>query len=74
MVKRNSSRWVPTPGSLASYTGRTSRLLRGGRLLEIVAEATTARMVVSAIGHNGRPVKITVLKRNLGQPQPQLFE
>lgn len=72
-MKRTRKQWVPTPGSYASYIGCSSRLLRGGKLLEVVAEATGRRMVVKAIGHAGQPVQFTVLTKNLGQPQPQLF-
>ncbi len=73
-MKRLRSPWMPVPGGYASYIGRSSRLLRGGELLEVVAEAAGRRMVVRAIGHAGRPVQFTVLAKNLGQPQPQLFE
>lgn len=60
-------------GQLASYTGRTSRLLRGAKLLRVLAEASGRRVVVEAIGHAGKPVRFTVLASNLGRPQPQLF-
>jgi len=48
--------------------------LKNGKLLRVVAEATNQRMIVEAIGHNGTPVRFTVLTKNLGRPQPQLFE
>jgi hypothetical protein len=43
-------------------------------MVEVVAEASGARMVVRAIGHGGAPVQFTVATRNLGQPQPGLFD
>lgn len=73
-MRRTRKQWVPIPGGYASYIGRSSRLLRGGKLLEVVAEAAGRRIVVKAIGHAGRPVQFTVLAKNLGQPQPQLFD
>ena len=73
-MKRRPARWIPEPGQLASYTGGSSRLLKGGKLLRVVAEASTERMIVEAIGNNGKPVRFTVLTKNLGRPQPQLFE
>jgi len=41
-MKRTRKQWTPMPGSYASYIGRSSRLLRGGKILEVVAEATGA--------------------------------
>ncbi|MDK9702529.1 MAG: hypothetical protein OEL20_05270 [Sulfuritalea sp.] len=73
-MARQSLAWAPQPGRYASYTGRTSRLLRGGRMVEVVAEASGRRMVVRAIGHSGRPVEFTVATKNLGRPQPGLFD
>lgn len=73
-MARKSTRWAPVPGQYASYTGRTSRLLRGGRTVEVVAEAAGRRMVVKAIGHGGAPVSFTVAAKNLGRPQPGLFD
>lgn len=74
MARRKTSRWVVTPGGLASYTGRSSRLLRGGRLVKVIAEARGKRSVVEALGYKGAPVRFTVKTRNLGQPQPGLFD
>ena len=65
--------WTPIPGCLAIYVGKTSPLLRGGRKVRVVAEASNRRMVVEAIGHAGKPVRFPVLAENLGQLQPGLF-
>jgi hypothetical protein len=73
-MARKGSTWNPEPGRYASYTGRSSPLLRGGRIVEVVAEACGQRMVVRAIGHQGMPVSFTVATKNLGQPQPGLFD
>lgn len=66
--------WIAKPGILAIYTGRAGRLLRSGRKVNIVAEASGGRMVVEAIGHKGAPVRFPVKTTNLGQPQPELFD
>lgn len=73
-MTRKPPKWTPTPGRYASYTGHTSPLLRGGRLVEVIAEASGQCMVVRAIGHRGAPVQFTVATRNLGRPQPGLFD
>lgn len=73
-MKRNAIKWSPIPGQYASYTGRTSPLLRGGRTVEVVAEAAGQRIVVKAIGYAGAPVNFTVAAKNLGRPQPGLFD
>lgn len=73
-MKRKAKPWAPVAGGYASYIGRTSQLLRGGKMLSVVAEARGARMVVRAIGKAGHAVQFTVLRTNLGQPQPQLFD
>lgn len=67
-------KWTPVAGHFASYTGSSSPLLRGGRMVEVVAEASGRRMVVRAIGHAGLPVHFTVATHNLGRPQPGLFD
>lgn len=74
MAVKPRTQWVPVPGKLASYTGNTSQLLRGGRMVEVVAEASGQRMVVKAIGLHGVPVCFTVATKNLGLPQPGLFD
>ncbi len=66
--------WKAEPGNLARYVGRAGRLLRGGRMVKILAEARGKRVVVEAIGHNGTTVRFTVNRENLGQPQPGLFD
>lgn len=72
MAKKSA--WKATPGNLASYVGRSSRLLRGGHTLRVLAEARGKRMLVEAIGYAGTPVIFTVKTMNLGQPQPDLFD
>lgn len=72
MRRRKPAKWIPVAGGYASYTGPA--VARRGHLLEIVAEACGQRMVVKGIGRSGHPVQFTVLAKNLGQPQPQLFE
>lgn len=62
------------PGALAKYVGRAGKLLRGGHMVKVLAEARGKRMVVEAIGHNGTTVRFTVNRENLGQPQPGLFD
>lgn len=74
MGRRKRVAWTAAPGVLAAYTGRYGRLLRAGRLVRVVAEASGKRMVVEAIGHKGLPVKFTVKTAHLGQPQPDLFD
>lgn len=73
-VGKQNPGWKPQPGSLACYTGKSARMLRGGRVLEVVAEATKERMVVRAIGQKGDMVQFTVLACHLGEPQPGLFD
>lgn len=73
-MARKRTFWKPVHGQYASYTGRTSPLLRGGKIVEVLGEASTTRTLVRAIGRAGHPVSFTVLTSNLGQPQPQLFD
>ena len=65
-----ASRWQPRSGELAMYLGQTRAKARNVR---VIAEASNERMVVEAIGRQGSPVQFTVLRANLGQPQPDLF-
>lgn len=65
--------WMPMPGNYASYSGRYSRLLRGGRVLLLVAEGINNHWVVEAIGHKGKPVRFTVNINNLVELPPSLF-
>lgn len=77
MVKqrlRGKAAWTARPGILAIYTGRSARLLRAGHKVWLLTEASGGRMVVEAIGHKGAPVRFPVKTRNLGQPQPGLFD
>lgn len=73
MVRKKSA-WQPEIGSLATYVGSASRLARGGYNVRIVAETSTSRMLVEAIGHRGAPVRFTVKRDNLAPLQPGLFD
>jgi hypothetical protein len=65
------SRWTPTPGTLATYAGQTRA---GRRNVRIVAEAVAGHLIVEAIGRRGAPVRFTVKRHSLSQPQPDLFD
>ena len=65
------SKWTPTPGVIATYTGRTGS---GKRTMLVVAEAVGGRFVVEAIGRKGVVVRLTVKRESLKQPQPCLFD
>jgi hypothetical protein len=69
-MNRAMAKWTPTPGSLATYVGKTKASKRNVRIL---AEGIGGRMYVEAIGRNGTNVKFTVKRENLVQPQPDLF-
>lgn len=73
-MTRKTKHWKPQGSEYATYIGRTSALLRGGRTVQIVGEASTKLTLVRAIGRSGKPVQFCVLTKNLGQPQPQLFD
>ena len=64
-------KWMPTPGAMASFVGRSGR---GRRTVRILAEAVAGRMYVEAVGRQGANVKFTVKRENLVQPQPDLFD
>lgn len=63
-------KWIPTPGAIAIYTGRTGSRRRN---MLVVAEAVGGRFVVEAIGRKGAIVRLTVKRESLLQPQPDLF-
>jgi hypothetical protein len=63
-------KWIPTPGAIAIYTGRTGSCRRN---MLVVAEAVGGRFVVEAIGRQGAIVRLTVKRESLLQPQPDLF-
>jgi hypothetical protein len=65
------SRWLPTPGTLATYAGQTRASRRNVR---VVAEAVAGHLIVEAIGRQGAPVRFTVKRHSLSQPQPDLFD
>jgi len=73
MRKRMKS-WHPVPGDLATYVGRSARLIRDGRALRVLAEAVDQHTIVEAIGKSGMPVRMTVKTKNLARAQPQLFD
>lgn len=62
--------WTPTPGTLATYVGRTKAQTRN---VFVIAEAVAGRMVVEAIGRKGVNVRLTVSRDSLREPQPDLF-
>ena len=70
-MSRAKSAWLPPAGTLATYRGRSCRSMRNVR---VVAEASAGRMVVEAIGKQGRPVRLTVKQTNLVPMQPDLFD
>ena len=63
-------KWIPAPGMLAAYVGRTGSARRN---MLIVAEAIGGRFVVEAIGRQGVVVRLTVKADSLREPQPDLF-
>lgn len=67
---RKTQRWSPCAGRLATYIGQTRASVRNVR---VIAEARKGRLLVEAIGRQGRPVQFTVLRTNLVEPQPDLF-
>jgi hypothetical protein len=62
--------WIPTPGLMATYIGRTKAQTRN---VIVIAEAVAGRMIVEAIGRKGINVRLTVSRENLKEPQPDLF-
>lgn len=68
------SRWLPEIGSVVTYIGRASKLVRGAFNVRVVAETSADRMVVEAIGRSGSPVRFTVKRENLAPLQPGLFD
>lgn len=47
---------------------------KGGYNVRVVAEACAGRMVVEAIGRNGKAVRFTIKRENLAPLQPGLFD
>lgn len=62
--------WIPSPGTIATYVGRTGSTRRN---MMVVAEAVGGRFVVEAIGRKGVVVRLTVKRESLKEPQPDLF-
>jgi hypothetical protein len=63
-------KWIPAPGKLAAYVGRTGSARRN---MLIVAEAVGGRFVVEAVRRKGVVVRLTVKRDSLREPQPDLF-
>jgi hypothetical protein len=63
-------KWIPAPGKLAAYVGRTGSARRN---MLIVAEAVGGRFVVEAVQRKGVVVRLTVKRDSLREPQPDLF-
>ncbi len=63
-------KWIPAPGTLATYVGRTKAQTRN---VIVIAEAVAGRMIVEAIGKKGANVRLTVKRDSLREPQPDLF-
>jgi hypothetical protein len=66
--------WTPGLNGFARYSGRNSRMLRGGYVVRVLGEAVGERMLVEAIGREGRPIKFTVKTKNLARMAPSLFD
>lgn len=64
------TKYFPSPGSLATYLGKTKA---SRRIIRVLADGLGGRMYVEAFGRNGTNVKFTVKRENLIQPQPDLF-
>lgn len=64
-------KWIPTPGIIATYTGRTGS---SRRTMMVIAEAVGGRFIVEAIGRKGYVVRLTVKRESLKQPEPSLFD
>jgi hypothetical protein len=62
--------WIPAPGSMATYIGRTKAQTRN---VIVIAEAIRGRMIVEAIGRKGVVVRLTVKRESLVQPQSDFF-
>ena len=64
------TKWIPSPGMLATYMGRSQSQTRTVR---VVAEGRCGYMVVEAVGRKGRNVRLTVKRTSLNEPQPDFF-
>lgn len=67
-MSRANIPWLPPIGALVLHRGRHS-----ARNVRVLAEAVGGRMVVEAVGRQGRLVRLTVKRENLGPLQPDLF-
>lgn len=68
--KLRMANWIPAPGIMATYVGRTKGQTRN---VIVIAEAVAGRMIVEAIGRQGVNVRLTVKRDSLREPQPDLF-
>ena len=62
--------WIPTPGQLATYIGRSGSQRRN---MLVIAEASGGRFIVQAIGRKGDLVRLTVKRESLVEPEPDLW-
>jgi hypothetical protein len=72
--KKAVDTWTPSLNGFARYSGRNSRMLRAGYVVRVLAEAIGERMLVEAIGREGKPVRFTVKIKNLACMAPGLFD
>lgn len=70
-IIRLMPKWIPAPGSIATYIGRTRA---STRTVRVIAEAVKGRMVVEAVGKKGLNVRFTVKQESLARPEPDLFD
>lgn len=73
-MKKAGDVWRPSLDAFARYSGRNSRMLRSGYVVRVLAEAINERMLVEAIGREGKPVRFTVKIKNLARMAPGLFD
>ena len=64
------TKWIPTPGQLATYVGRSGSQRRN---MLVIAEASGGRFIVQAIGRKGDLVRLTVKRESLVEPEPDLW-
>lgn len=74
MARKKKEVWAPTIGGEAMFISTSGVGGPAGRRVQVIAEASNKRMIVSAIGLKGEPVNLTVKTRQLLPPQPGLFD
>ncbi len=67
---RGKTKWIPTPGQLATYIGRSGSQRRN---MLVIAEASGGRFIVQAIGRKGELVRLTVKRESLVEPEPDFW-